>query len=155
MTLDAFFAQGASDAFANWNNTHWTVLVGRSSDGPWIHTNSILEGDHSFNGRVETRDRAHVERIFADIAAHCGSYSLHRVVAAAPGGEQFLEGAGRRAMLPPEREVLPAAPDGTISDHAGADASLGGDRQEVSIVTVNVDGLGDYALSAADRITRY
>ena len=153
ISLDAFIAQGATDVFVNWNNTHWTVLVGRSSNGPWIHTNSISQGGQSFHGRVETSHRAHVEQILTDIASHCGSYSLYRVVKAAPGGDHFLEDAGRRAMLPPEEEVLPAAPGGNMADHARADEHERGGRQEVSVVTVNVDGLGDYALSAPDRIT--
>jgi len=153
MSLDAFLAQGAVDAFVNWNNQHWTVLVGHSSDGPWIHTNSFFEGQQTFHGRVETSESAHVVQILADIASHCGSYSLHRVVRASPGGEQFLEAAGRRAMLPLEEEVLLDMPAASVADHAEADSHEHGGPKEVSLVTVNVDGMGDYARSATDRIT--
>ena len=152
MSLDAFLAQGDVDAFVNWNNQHWTVLVGRSCQGPWIHTNSVFEGQQTFHGRVETTDSAHVAQILADIASHCGAYSLHRVVRASPGGEQFLEAAGRRAMLPPEEEVLPDTPAATVSDHAEADDPERRGPQEVSVVTVNVDGMGDYVRSASDRM---
>ena len=153
MSLDAFMDQGDVGAFVNWNNQHWTVLVGRSSHGPWIHTNSFFEGQQSFHGRVETTESAHVAQILADIASHCGSYSLHRVVRASPGGDHFLEAAGRRAMLPPEVEVLPDMQAATVADHEEADGHERGGSQELSVVTVNVDGMGDYARSAADRIT--
>ena len=152
MSLDAFMAQGAVDAFVNWNNQHWTVLVGRSAYGPWIHTNSFFEGQQTFHGRVETTDRAQVMQILADIASHCGSYSLHCVVRASLGGEQFLEASGRRAMLPPEEEVQADMPAATVADDAEADGHERGGSQEVSLVTVNVDGMGDYARSATDRI---
>jgi len=153
MSLDAFLAQGAVDAFVNWNNQHWTVLVGHSTDGPWIHTNSVFQGKETFHGRVETSERAQVVQILTDIAGHCGSYSLHRVVRASPGGEQFLEAAGRRAMLPLEEEVHPDMPAVSVADHAEADSHEHGGPKEVSLVTVNVDGMGDYARSATDRIT--
>ena len=126
-------------------------MVGHSSHGPWIHTNSFFtEGLRP--GRVVTTDGALVARILADIASHCGSYTLHRVVRARPGGDQFLEAAGRRAMLPPEEEVLPDMPAATFEDQAEPDGHERGGPQEVSVVTVNVDGMGDYARSAADRI---
>lgn len=153
MSLDAFVGQGDVDAFVNWNNQHWTVLVGRSSHGPWIHTNSFFQGQQSFHGRVEITESAHVAQILTDIASHCGSYSLHRVVRARPGGDQFLEAAGRRAMLPPEEEVLPDIAAAAVADRAEADGHERGGSQEVSVVTVNVDGMGDYARPAADRIT--
>ena len=149
MSLDAFLAQGDVAAFVNWNNQHWTLLVGHSPHGPWIHTNSFFEGQQSFHGRVETTERAHVAQILADIARHCGSYSLHRVVRARPGGDQFLEAAGRRAMLPPEEEVLPDMPAATVAETDGHER---GGPQEVSVVTANVDGMGEYARSATDRI---
>ena len=101
---------------------------------------------------MEATDSAHVAQILADIASHYGAYSLHRVVRASPGGEQFLEAAGRRAMLPPEEEVLPDTPAATVSDHAEADDPERRGPQEVSVVTVNVDGMGDYARSASDRM---
>ena len=153
VSLDTFLAEGAVGAFVNCNNHHWTLLVGHSCYGPWIHTNSILEGQQSFHGRVETRERADIEKIMADIARNYGSYSLHRVVEAGPGGDQFLEVAGRRAMLPPEEDVPPDMAIPSPTDCAEeADGREQIDAQEVSVVTVNVDGMGDYARSATDRI---
>ena len=55
-------------------------------------------------------------------------------------------------MLPPEEEVLADMPDATAADDAEADGHARGGSQEVSVVTVNVDGMGDYARSATDRI---
>jgi hypothetical protein len=55
-------------------------------------------------------------------------------------------------MLPAEEEVRPDMPGVTIADQAEADSHGRGGFQEVSVVTVNVDGMGDYARSATDRI---
>ena len=96
MCLEAFLAEGAVDAFVNWNNQHWTVLVGRSHQGPWIHTNSVFGSGEKFHGRVVARKSDEVAEILTNIATHYGSYSLHRVVRAGPGGDRFLEAAGRR-----------------------------------------------------------
>jgi hypothetical protein len=153
MSLEAFLAQGKADAFVNWNNQHWTVLVGCSRQGPWIHTNSIFQGPQTFHGRVETTESADVVQILTDIARHCGSYSLHRVVRAGPGGDQSLEAAGRLLMLPPEEEVLPDRLAPMIAEPTEADSQQRGGLQELSLVTVNVDGMGDYSIGAADRIT--
>ena len=89
----------------------------------------------------------------AGIARNYGSYSLHRIVEARPGGEQFLEVAGRRAMLPPEGEVHSDMATLPPTDFAEVtDGHRGLDTQEVPVVTVNVDGMGHYAPSATDRI---
>ena len=135
MSLSAFLTQGEVDAFVNWNNQHWTVLVGLSSDGPWIHTNSFFEGQQTFHGRVQTRESAVVARILTDGASHYGSYSIHRVIKARPGGDQYLEAAGRRAMLPPEEEMFPDMPTAIVVDQAEAHGHERGGAQEVSIVS--------------------
>ena len=153
ITLEAFLAQGTVDAFVNCNNQHWTVLVGYSHQGPWIHTNSIFKGPRTFHGRVVTRNSADVVQILADIAEDYGSYSIHPVVKASPGGDHYLEAAGRRSILPPEEEVISDRPAPMITDHVGIDYQWRGGPQELSLVTVNVDGMGNYTLGAEERIT--
>ena len=72
VSLDTFLAEGAGGAFVNCNNHHWTLLVSRSCYGPWIHTDSILEGEQSFQRRAGKRERADIEKIMADIAGTTG-----------------------------------------------------------------------------------
>ena len=146
--------QGSVAAFLNWNNQHWTVLIGSSRHGPWTHINSIFEGMASFHGRVHTLEQAKVHEIVSDIREQYGSCSLHRIVRATSAGEQFLAAAGRRAMLPPEDEVPPDLPESTTAAPRASDAADSGVVLEVSLVTVNVDGMGeDYTRSPSERIT--
>ena len=92
------------------------------------------------------------DRIVSDIERRCGGCSLHRVVRARLGGEPFLEAAGRRAMLPPEDEVPPNPPDAISAEPVAVEAADPGALPQVSLVTVNVDGMGNYALSPDERI---
>ena len=153
--LSTFFQEGASGALVNFNGAHWTCLRQLSSKGPWIHTNSIL-GVSSFHGRRQYKDRASILRLLADVQTQYGGVSLHRITSAdALTGVQYLESAGVRAMLPREAPVVAA-------DGAGmSDALVGAGETEVLerfatgqtiLVTVNVDGLGEYGRSPAQRM---
>ena len=139
--FDEFVALGAADALVNWNNQHWTVLRSRSCDGPWTHINSVYEGSESFHGRVETADLKDVSEILADIQRHCGGVTLHRIAKAAGDGRHLLEPAGLRAMLPKEDELCQPCEPETSEE-----------LSEISVVTVNVDGLGDYPIPPVQRI---
>ena len=150
--LDEFVALGEGAALVNWNNQHWTVLISRSCTGPWIHINSVFEGEKSFHGKVETLEMSVVSGILTDIRRLYGAVALHCIVRASSAGHQFLEAAGLQAMLPPEDELLPDVPDAdaaVLSDAEVSDASV---AQEISLVTVNVDGLGDYPRSPTERM---
>jgi hypothetical protein len=154
ISLDEFFEHGEAMALVNWNNQHRTALVGRSWQGPWIHINSIFDGTELYHGRVETKERADISRIIAAIDSRCDGCSLHKVIRVERGGHHFLEAAGMQAMLPREDDMSPDFPDG------GADVPPVVERvdvaavREISLVSVNVDGLGDYTRSATERMAR-
>jgi len=151
VSLDEFVARGEEAALVNWNNQHWTVLKCNSRTGLWSHINSIVEGDESFHGRVTTPEKSVISVILTDIQKRCGGVSLHCIVRASNADHQ-LPAAGLQAMLPPEDELLPDAPDvdaAVLSDAECSDDSI---AQEISLVTVNVDGLGDYPRSPTERM---
>ena len=141
ISLDEFLAFAEACALVNWNNQHWTVLRSRSFHGPWIHINSVVEGSDSFHGRVETEELEDIREILADIHRHSGGVTLHRITKAAADGHHFLEPAGLRAMLPKEDELCHPCEPETFEKPS-----------EISLVTVNVDGLGDYAIPPAQRV---
>ena len=168
-SFDDFVSFGAGGALVNWNNQHWTALKGASGQGPWIHIDSIVAGDQpSFP--LEIWDASEVEDILADIRNRCGGVSLHRVIEADRPGYHFLQREGMRAMLPKE-DVLcqPCEPEAPLEDVLGQpcepeapledvlcqpgepEAPL--DYSEISLVTVNVDGLGTYADDPKKRIS--
>ena len=151
-SLDEFVALGGGAALVNWNNQHWTVLKSRSCIGPWIHINSILEGDESFHGRVETPEMSVISGILTDIHKRYGGVSLHCIVRASSAGHHLLAAAGLQAMLPPEDELLPDAPDVDAANLSDAECSDDSSAQEMSLVTINVDGLGDYPRSPTERM---
>ena len=49
-SLEELVVLGEADALVNWNNQHWTVLRGRSCDGPWTHIHNVFQGSESFHG---------------------------------------------------------------------------------------------------------
>ena len=55
-------------------------------------------------------------------------------------------------MLPPEDEVPPNPPDAISAEPVAVEAADPGALPQVSLVTVNVDGMGNYALSPDERI---
>ena len=119
-------------AFVNWNNTHWTVLQRDSSGEGWMHTNSI-EGEGASCGRRRRLSNADVCEILAAVVAKSGAVSLHKVSRSQTQGQHFLEAAGRQAM---------AGPDVIEGDQHVPSVS---DVDMISIVSLNVDGLGDYS----------
>jgi len=147
--LDEWAMLGEGTALVNWNNQHWTVLTSHSCTRPWIHINSVFGGDESFHGRMETQEMSVVSVILIDIRRRYGGVSLYRIVRGT--GHQLLEAVGMQAMLPPE-EMLPLdAPEinaAVLSDEECSDTSI---TQGISLVTVNVDGLGEYPRSPTER----
>ena len=158
-------ADPSGAALINWGNTHWTVLqrgpVG-AAQKRWRHTNSI-RGNRLSDGRRDFESDAEVFRLLADISQRCGgSVTLHRVVAARMRASDFLEREGRRAMLP--------ADDAAVEEMGGGDGQRvlvgGGDQrlllapwpaltqdgEDVSIITLNVDGAGEWRKPPAARI---
>ena len=141
-SFDQFLSIGTFDALVNWNNQHWTVLRGRSLKGPWVHINSIFEGDELFNGKMETCDSSLIASLLDAIRNRCGSVSLHRVTRAYGTGHHLLEAESLRSMLPKEDELC--RPCETVEFD---------DSTELSVVTVNVDGLGRYAMDPKRRMS--
>ncbi len=146
--------EDAPAALVNCNNGHWTVLYRRPRSHQWVHINSVL-GNGVFHGRRESLDPAVMFRVFAGIQEMYGGITLHRVTrCAASEGYHFLAAAGMRAMLPPEvKEVADAAAVGldAVSSLVQAPPSPA-TCTELRIVSVNVDGLGDYGMSPVQRM---
>ena len=144
-SIEEFVALGDGAALVNWNNEHWTALISCSCTGPWIHINNVFEG-----GESDRQEMYVISGILTDIRRCYGGVSLHCIVGASTTGDQFLEAADRQAMLSPEDDLLPDTPDvdaAILSDVEVPDASI---TQEISLVTANVDGLGNYPHSPTE-----
>ena len=61
-----------------------------------------------------------VASILQDICDSAGDVSLHRVTRALAGGEELLDPAGRRAMLPSEDVVPEEGCGGVVAEESGA-----------------------------------
>ena len=85
------------------------------------------------HGRRECTDED-VEAILLEISKQCGSSTLHRIISPNTSGEEYLETAGRNAMLGPEDMAVDENGDDVGGVHA-ADV--------VCLVTMNVAGLCD------------
>ena len=83
------------------------------------------------HGRRECTDED-VEAILLEISNQCGSSTLHRIISANTSGEEYLETAGRNAMLGPE--------DMAVDENAN-DAGGNHITDVVRLVTMNVGGL--------------
>ena len=94
------------------------------------------------HGRRECAE-ADVAAILAEVSDQCGGASLHRITRSNTRGEQYLEAAGRNAMLEPE--------DMAVDDSAG---EVGGapTADVIRLVTMNVAGLCDDLGPAAARM---
>ena len=94
------------------------------------------------HGRKECAE-ADVAAILAEVSDQCGGASLHRITRSNTRGEQYLEAAGRSAMLEPE--------DMAVDESAG---EVGGapTANVVRLVTMNVAGLCDDLRPAAARM---
>ena len=85
------------------------------------------------HGRRECAD-ADVAAILAEILDQCGGATLHRITSSNTRGVEYLEAAGRNAMLGPEDMAV----DENAGDVGGAHAA-----DVVRLVTMNVAGLCD------------
>ena len=78
-----------------------------------------------------------------EILDQCGGATLHRVTSSYTRGEEYLEAAGRNAMLGPEDMAV----DENAGDVGGAHAA-----DVVRLVTMNVAGLCDDLRPAGARM---
>ena len=130
------------EAFVNWNKQHWTVLQRDPSGDGWMHTNSI-EGPARRHGRSRRLSDQQVEEVLQDIRRNVGGVALHPIShSVGDEGRQYLESEAWRAMGPAGSEEM-----------SGDAAPLVEPESEVpSLVSLNVDGLGDYAELSAIRM---
>ena len=129
-------------ALVNWNKQHWTVLQRDPSGDGWMHTHSIEGVALRYGRRRRLSDEA-VQEVLEDIRRDAGGVALHAITRAVGAeGRQYLEREGWRALAPAESEE--------VSGDAAARAEAESDA--LSLVTLNVDGLGDYADSPAARM---
>ena len=138
-------------ALVNWNNQHWTVLQTEPCSGVWIHTNSICRGG-PHHGRVRCDSVEDVEHILKRIEHDYGGVALHRIIrAVANVGPHYLESEGLRAMI--DRDVDEG--EGIIVREGGGVGHVACTQStELSIITLNVDGLGVYELSPTTRMEK-
>ena len=85
-----------------------------------------------------------VQEVLDDIELHAGDVALHAITRTVGNeGRQYLEREGWRALAPAESEEV-------SGDAAAARAEAESDA--LSLVTLNVDGLGEYDDSPAARM---
>ena len=94
------------------------------------------------HGRRECTD-ADVAAILVEISKQYGGATLHRITSSNTRGEQYLEAAGRNAMLGPE--------DMAVDENTG-DAGDAHATDVVRLVTMNVAGLCDDLRPAGTRM---
>ena len=94
------------------------------------------------HGRRECADED-VAAILVEISDQCGGATLHRITPSNTRGEEYLEAAGRNAMLGPEDMAV----DENVGDVGGAHAA-----DVVRLVTMNVAGLCDDLRPAGARM---
>ena len=129
-------------ALVNWNKQHWTILQRDPSGNGWMHTNSV-EGEGLRYGRRRYLSSHEVSKVLRDIHIAAEDYALHAIThAAGAQGRQFLEAEGWRAMAPAD-----AVEDGDDVEPQPRAAS-----DVLSLMTLNVDGLGEYTDAPATRM---
>ena len=94
------------------------------------------------HGRRECTD-ADVAAILVEILDQCGGATLHRITSSNTRGEEYLEAAGRNAMLGPEDIAVDENAGGVVGAHV-ADV--------VHLVTMNVAGIRSDLRPAAARM---
>ena len=94
------------------------------------------------HGRRECTD-ADVAAILAEIIEQCGGATLHRITSCNTRGEEYLEAAGRNAMLGPE-DMAVDENDGDVDDVHAAEV--------FRLVTMNVAGVCDDLTPARTRM---
>ena len=139
---DGLQRQQDGAALVNWNQRHWTVLQRDPSGDGWMHTNSI-EGAGLRHGRRRQLSDGEVEEVLHDIWRDAGTVTLHAITRSVGAeGRQYLETEGWRAMAPADSEAVSA--DTAPMAKAKSEA--------LSLVSLNVDGLGEYADPPATRM---
>ena len=96
--------------------------------------------------RFGRRECSHEEvaSILQDISDSAGDVSLHRVTRALAGGDELLDLAGRRAMLPSEDVVPEDGCGGVVAEESGAVLEGRWPQSDVlRLVSCNVAGLMD------------
>ena len=107
-----------------------------------MHTNSI-EGVAFSHGRKRRLLDEGVREVLEDIAGRAGGVALHAITHdVGAEGRQFLENEGWRALAPAESEEV----SGDVIGKAE------GDSDELRLVTLNVDGLGNYHVGPGARM---
>ena len=139
---DGLRRQQFGAALVNWSQRHWTVLQRDPSGDGWMHTNSI-EGVAPRYGRKRRLSDEAVQEVLEDIRRDAGGVALHAIARAVGAeGRQYLEREGWRALAPAGSQEV----SGDAATRAEAESDA------LSLVTLNVDGLGDYADSPAARM---
>ena len=107
-----------------------------------MHTNSI-EGLAPRHGRRRRLSDQDVKEVLQDIRSHAGGVALHPIIrSVGDEGRQYLEREAWRAM----------GPAGSEEVSGDAAAMVEPDSEVLSLVSLNVDGLGDYAEPPATRM---
>ena len=134
--------EGGAAAMVNWNQKHWTVLQRDPLTKKWMHINSI-------KGRARRSDRRidlltdEVTGILSSIKREYRDAKLHRIVRTVGAeGRQYLETEGWRAM----------GPAYSVEDGDDAHCQEKLSPESLSLITLNVDGIGSYLKSAEDRM---
>ena len=143
--------EGMSDYRVNCNKMHWTVLK-RTVEESWEHINSIVEGGQVHHGQRTLSDGTALLELFGSLTKQYGTFSLHRITSSTQdAGSRFLERHGMRFLQPREVDQATEA-TGHEARATGQGPRAGSIWDNVSIVTLNVDGLGEYAQSPKQRI---
>ena len=139
---DGLRGQQGEAAFLKWNKKHWTALQRDPSGDGWMHTNNI-EGLAPRHGRRRRLSDPEVEEVLQDIRSHAGGVALHPIICSVGDeGRQYLETEAWRAMGPAGSEEV-----------SGDAAAMEEPPSEVlSLVSLNVAGIGDYAEPPAARM---
>ena len=137
-------AEAESAALVNWNNYHWTVLRQAADGETWVHCNSITQGRGRRYGRTQGMTCEDVGMLLAELQQCAGGCTLHRITRAdGAQGAYYLEREGLRAMVEVEFD--------DAVDEVG-NAGLHTDTRDLSLVTLNVDGLGEYPATPGARM---
>ena len=107
-----------------------------------MHTNSI-EGLAPRHGRRRRLSDPEVEEVLQDIRSHAGGVALHPIIrSVGDEGRQYLEPEGWRAMGP-------AGSEEALGDAAAREEP---ESEVLSLVSLNVAGIGDYGQPSEARM---
>ena len=108
-----------------------------------MHTNSI-EGTSLSHGRRRRLCAKDVEEMLREIRQRAADCTLHAITPAASGGHRYLAKEGFRAM----------GMEGVVDEAMQGEAFPSGDADVLSMVTLNVDGLGGYTEAPATLVKK-